>query len=313
MSFLRMESPGLLTTVQDLGRAGFGPLGISPSGAADPIALRLGNLLVGNEPGAAALEMTLIGGSFTFPEGAVIALAGADFGATINGQPVEMWAPHAILPGTKLNLGPTRDFARCYLAVAGGVQVISFLGSASTHLLSGLGGHQGRALRKGDILPLGTPQKKIHKRKISQAALFTLKPRKILRVTEGPQSDQFCEEARQVFFRKTYHVSEESDRLGLRLEGPLLKTKEAGEMITEGAPLGAIQVTPSGQPIILFVEQQTTGGYPKIANVIGVDLHRLGQLRPRVEIRFERTSLAVARSLWKEQERLLSRPELLFA
>ena len=313
MSSLVVESPGLLTTVQDLGRVGFGPLGVSPSGAADPVALRLGNLLVGNEPGAAALEMTLVGGSFVFPEGAVIALTGADFGAAMNSQAVEMWTPHAVLPGTKLTLGPTRNFARCYLTIAGGIHVTPFLGSASTHLLSGLGGFDGRALRKGDVLRLGAPERKISKRKISQVALHSLKPRKVLRVTEGPQSEQFSAEAKQFFFHTTFQVSEESDRLGLRLEGAALTINKGGEMITEGVPLGAIQVTPSGQPIVLFVEQQTTGGYPKIANVIGVDLHRLGQLRPRVEIRFERASLAVARSLWIEQERLLNSSEHLFA
>jgi len=313
MSSLVVESPGLLTTVQDLGRVGFGPLGVSPSGAADPVALRLGNLLVGNEPGAAALEMTLVGGNFVFPKGAVIALTGADFGATVNGQAVEMWTPHAVLPGTKLTLGPTRDFARCYLTIAGGIHVTPFLGSASTHLLSGLGGFDGRALRKGDVLRLGAPERKISKRRISQVALHSLKPRKVLRVTEGPQSEQFSAEAKQFFFHTTFQVSEESDRLGLRLEGAALTINKGGEMITEGVPLGAIQVTPSGQPIVLFVEQQTTGGYPKIANVIGVDLHRLGQLRPRVEIRFERASLAVARSLWIEQERLLNSSEHLFA
>ena len=313
MSSLVVESPGLLTTVQDLGRVGFGPLGVSPSGAADPVALRLGNLLVGNEPGAAALEMTLVGGSFVFPEGAVIALTGADFGAAMNSQAVEMWTPHAVLPGTKLTLGPTRNFARCYLTIAGGIHVTPFLGSASTHLLSGLGGFDGRALRKGDVLRLGAPERKISKRRISQVALHSLKPRKVLRVTEGPQSEQFSAEAKQFFFHTTFQVSEESDRLGLRLEGAALTINKGGEMITEGVPLGAIQVTPSGQPIVLFVEQQTTGGYPKIANVIGVDLHRLGQLRPRVEIRFERASLAVARSLWIEQERLLNSPEHLFA
>jgi antagonist of KipI len=288
-------------------------MGVSPSGAADPVALRLGNLLVGNEAGAAALEMTLLGGSFVFPAGAVIALTGADFGATIDGRSVEMWTPHAMLPGATLKLGPTRNFARCYLAVAGGIRVKPFLGSASTHLLSGLGGHEGRALRKGDVLRLGMCERKFLKRAISQTVLLSLKPRKVLRVTDGPQSDWFSEEVKQILSRAPFRVSEESDRTGLRLEGPALAFSKAGEMITEGVPLGAIQVTPSGQPIILFVEQQTTGGYPKIANVIGVDLHRLGQLRPRVEIRFERTSLAVARSLWVEQERLLNSPGHLFA
>jgi antagonist of KipI len=313
MSSLVVESPGLLTTVQDFGRVGFGPLGISASGAADPIALRLGNLVLGNEAGASGLEMTLLGGTFSFPEGAIAALAGADFGATIDGHSVEMWTPLTIPPGAKLVLGPTRNFARGYLTVAGGIQVTPFLGSASTHLLSGLGGYQGRALQTGDVLPLGTPAKKILNQRISQTVLLTLKPRRVLRVTEGPQINQFSEEAKQIFFRSMFRVSETSDRLGLRLEGHSIQSTLPGETITEGAPLGAIQVTPSGQPIILFVEQQTTGGYPKIANVIGVDLHRVGQLRPRVEIRFERTSLAVARSLWLEQERLLSSPGHLFA
>jgi biotin-dependent carboxylase-like uncharacterized protein len=313
MSSLAVESPGLLTTVQDLGRVGFGPLGVSPSGAADPVALRLGNLLVGNGAGAAALEMTLLGGTFVFPEGAVIALTGADFGTAINGRPAEMWTAHTIPPGGKVTLGPTRNFARSYLAVGGGIQVAQLLGSASTHLLSGLGGHEGRALRKGDVLRLGTPAKQIASRRISQTVLLTLKPRKVLRVTEGPQIDSFSEEAKQAFFRSTFRVSEASDRTGLRLEGHSIGSNLPGEMITEGAPLGAIQVTPSGQPIVLFVEQQTTGGYPKIANVIGVDLHRIGQLRPRVEVRFERISLAVARSLWMEQQRLLNAPRQLFA
>ena len=313
MSSLVVESPGLLTTVQDLGRPGFGPLGISPSGAADPVALRLGNLLVGNDPGAPTLEMTLLGGTFSFPNGAVIALTGADLGASVDGRSVEMWTPQEILPNAKLVLGPTRNFARAYLAVAGGIQVPAFLGSASTHLLSGLGGLEGRALSKGDVLTLGTPATKLSSRRISESVLLTLRPRKVLRVTDGPQVDRFSEEVKRTFFREVFRVSEESDRTGLRLEGPTLESDLPGEMITEGVPLGAIQITPSGQPIILFVEQQTTGGYPKIANVIGVDLHRLGQLRPRVEIRFERISFPVARALWLEQERLLNSPRQLFA
>lgn len=312
MSSLTVESPGLLTTVQDLGRPGFGPLGVSQSGAADPVALRLGNLLVGNLSNSAALEMTLLGGTFVFPEGAVIAITGADFGPTVKDQPLEMWTQHIIEPGAKLKLGSTQNYARSYLAIAGGIDVPPFLGSASTHLVSSLGGFQGRALRKGDVLPLGRPANRIPPRRISQVALFNLKPRKKLRVTEGPQSDQFSEDAKQSFFRALFRVSEDANRLGIRLEGPALSVSMPAEMITEGVALGAVQITPSGQAIILGVEQQTTGGYPKIANVIGADLHRLGQLRPRDEFRFERIPLAVARSLWLEQERLLSNPGQLF-
>ena len=298
MSSLLVESAGLLATVQDLGRPGFGSEGISASGAADPVALRVGNLLVENQPGVAGLELTLVGGSFVFPDGAVIAITGADLGATVNGRPLEMWASHTLEPGTKLMFGATRNFARGYLAIAGGIQVDPFLGSASTHVLSGLGGFEGRALRKGDRLRIGRASKKVRRRRITLAALYAFKPRKVLRVTEGPQAHWFSEAAKQVFYRDVFRVSDGST---------------AREMITEGVSLGAVQVTPSGQPIILFVEQQTTGGYPKIANIIAADLHRIGQLRPRAEIRFQRTSLAVARSLWIEQERLLSAPEQLFA
>jgi antagonist of KipI len=313
MTSLIVQSPGLLTTIQDLGRPGFGPLGVSPSGAADAVALRLANLLVANKPGAAALEITLVGGSFVFPRGAVIALTGADFGATIDGSPVELWRTYKILPGAKLALGPARDFARGYLAVSGGLRVPPFLGSASTHLLSGLGGYEGRALRKGDVLSIHKPARKFQERKISQSALSFLRPREVLRATEAPQAHLFSENDQQQFFCNTFRVSESSDRTGVRLEGHPLQSTRPAEMITEGVPLGAVQVPPSGQPIILGVEQQTTGGYPKIANVIGVDLHRVGQLRPRAQISFERTSLAVARSLWIEQERLLNNPRQLFA
>jgi antagonist of KipI len=313
MNSLVVESAGLQTTVQDFGREGFGVLGVSPSGAADLVALRIGNLLLENNPGAPALEMTLTGGTFLFPDGAVICLAGANFGAQVDGKTLELWRPHAILPGRRVVLGATRDFARCYLCVAGGIGAENFLGSASTHLLSGLGGWEGRALRKGDVLPIGRLEKNIRRRKLRAGVLETLKPEKKLRVTRGPQFDWFSEEARRALAGGEFVVSEESNRMGLRLDGPRLAAGNNAEMVSEGTPVGAIQVTPSGQAILLFVEQQTTGGYPKIANVIGADLHCVGQLRPRDTIRFEEVSLTAARELWIEQQVLLGSEERLFA
>jgi antagonist of KipI len=313
MSLLVVESAGLQTTVQDFGREGFGALGVSASGAADAVALRLGNLLLENKAGTPALEMTLTGGTFLFPDGAVICLAGANFGAQVDGKALELWRPHAIMPGKRVVLGATRDFARCYLCVAGGIGVAEFLGSASTHLLSGLGGWEGRALRKGDVLPLGGLEKNIRRRKPRAGVLEQLKPEKTLRVTLGPQSDWFLEEAWRTMTSAEFMVSEDSNRMGLRLDGPRLAARGKAEMISEGTPLGAIQFTPSGQAIILFVEQQTTGGYPKIANVIGADLHCVGQLRPRDKIQFEEVSLVKARALWIEQQRLLGSEERLFA
>ena len=316
MSIIEVKAPGLLTTVQDLGREGFGPRGVSPSGAADHVALRLGNRLVGNPEGAAGLEMTLLGGTFAFPEGAIVALTGADFGAELRGTPIPPWTSAEIKPGQTLRTGATQSGARCYLCVAGGIEVKLFLGSASTHLLSGLGGHQGRALRKGDVLKIGdaNPFRKgtpFRKKTIAAQALQNLQPRKVLRVTTGPQHDQFPDEAQRIFYASTYRVAEESNRMGLRLEGAPLPVEELGEMITEGVSLGAVQITPAGLPIILFVEQQTTGGYPKIANVISADFSSIGQLRPRDEIRFEPVDWERARQLLIKQETLLTSDALI--
>lgn len=349
MSEIHVQSPGMLTTVQDLGREGFGPLGVSASGAADAMALRTGNRLVGNAEGAAGLEMTLLGGAFQFPQGAIAVLTGSDFGATLDGVGVPPWTSFEAQPGQTLRLGPTRAGARCYLCVRGGIEVQLFLGSASTHVLSGLGGHEGRALRKGDVLQIGdtglstrVPSHKnvsppgegqapplprvtrnaftssshnaaasYHPQRVSPKLLERLAPRKVLRVTPGPQSDWFPKGAQKVFYGSAYRVSEEANRMGLRLEGPAIPEGAQGEMISEGVSLGAIQIAAGGLPIILFVEQQTTGGYAKLANVISADLHSLGQLRPRDEVRFERVSFDTARKLLIEQEKLLTSVDLI--
>ena len=310
MRRLEVQSPGLLTTVQDLGREGYGPLGVSPSGAADPVSLRLGNRLVGNPENSPALEMTLLGGAFIFPQAGIFALTGSDFGATLDSSPQPYWISAQAQPGQLLRIGPTQSGARCYLCVQGGISVEPFLGSASTHLLSGLGGHQGRALKRGDVLYLGEDSAPFRKRSVSSAALRRLTPGKTLRVTPGPQSNSFAASARKQFHDSTYRIAEDSNRMGLRLEGPAIPQQSAGEMISEGVSLGAIQIAAGGQPIILFVEQQTTGGYAKIANVISADLHSLGQLRPRDEIRFELVDWDAARKLLLEQEALLSSSDL---
>jgi antagonist of KipI len=293
----------MFTTVQDLGRYGYGPLGVSPSGAADPIALRIGNALVGNPESAAALEMTLLGGTFMFPDGAMIALSGSDVDAAIDGAPVPMWTACTIAPGQTLKTGPFRSGARCYLAVQGGISVELLLGSASTHILTGLGGFQGRALRRGDVLEIG-PSAGIPK-SIQIDVLERVRPRKVLRTTLAPQTEWFSNASLQRFYENPYVVTDDSNRMGLRLEGPALETPHSGQMISEGVSLGAIQVPAGGKPIILFVEQQTTGGYPKVANIISADLASVGQLRPRDEVRFQLVTPETARELIIEQEKLL--------
>jgi antagonist of KipI len=302
-----VEAPGLFTTVQDLGRHGYGPLGVSASGAADPVALQLANLLVGNPKSAAALEMTLVGGTFVFPDGGAIAITGSDFAPTVDGVPLPIWTECCIRPGQRLKIASTRSGARCYLAVHGGIQVPPILGSASTHILTHLGGMDGRQLRKGDVLKINAVPDTAHKRPraiASEIAHIWRRPVRF-RTTIAPQTDAFSFAARATFYKSQYKVSQHSNRMGLRLEGPVVEAPYSGQMITEGASLGSVQIPAGGQPIILFVEQQTTGGYPKIANIISADLASVGQLCPNDVIQFELVSTAHAQALIREQEQLI--------
>lgn len=298
---LLVESPGMFTTVQDLGRPGYGPLGVSTSGAADPIALCLGNRLVGNHDNAAALELTMLGGAFVFPDGATIAVTGADFSAS-----VPLWTAARIEPGHVVRLRAAQVGARAYLCVRGGIAVPPFLNSASTHALTGLGGYNGRALRRGDSLAFGNAVAGDPRSRIRPGILERLAPRKQLRLTAGPQWDDFSASSRTALLQSAFTVTEQSNRMGIRLAGPALDTPHGGTMLTEGVPLGAIQVPAGGHPIILFVEQQTTGGYPKIANVISADLASLGQLRPRDIINFQLLEPAEAHRLLLEQQAILA-------
>lgn len=287
---IRVLTPGLQTTVQDLGRFHWAHFGVSASGAADPFALRAGNLLVGNAENAAAIEMTLAGATFEFERDAVIALTGSDFGA---GLPA--WSAVEVKAGNQMRCGATRSGARAYLCVRGGIDTPRVMGSASVHVMTGVGG---RPLRAEDRLPVGDMA-------VRQPWRGTVDPppylrQGLLRVTAGPQADRFAGE----IYAGSYIVTEESNRMGLRLRGDPIPSP-AGHMLTEGVALGAVQVPPDGQPIILFVEHQTTGGYPKPANVIAADLCRLGQLRPRDEIQFELVTLDRALALLQEQEQWL--------
>jgi biotin-dependent carboxylase-like uncharacterized protein len=287
MTEIRVASPGLLTTCQDLGRYGYAHLGISASGAADSFSLRAGNLLVGNAEGAAALEMTLLGGTFEFSAAATVVLTGSEFVADI-----PWFSAIELAAGTVLRIGPTRSGARCYLCVRGGISVPRWLGSASTHVLTGMGGVAGRGLKKGDVLQVGDAAVRPARR-----GIFPMEIRRgLVRVTDGPQRSWF----RDGLDGAVYGVAEDSNRMGLRLLGPKLEASR--QLLSEGVSLGAIQVPPEGQPIITFVEHQTTGGYPKVANVISADLPAVGQLRPRDEFRFEWVSMARALELLKEQE-----------
>jgi antagonist of KipI len=305
---LSVLSPGFLSTVQDLGRFQCAHWGISPAGAADPVALRLGNSLLGNAPGAPAVEMTLIGGSFRFEADLSIALAGSDFGPTLDNTAIPTWQTLFVRSGQVLRCGPTKSGARCYLCVDGGISVPQVLLSSSTHVLNSLGGIGGRALVAGDvlacsphhILPYTDPLA------VREPALYSLYQSSVIRVTPGVQGDLFSPDMWELFSSSPYIVKEESNRMGLRLSGPSLGSRTTKEMITEGVSLGAVQVPPDGQPIVLFVEHPTTGGYPKIASVISADIHRLGQCRPRDAVSFQFVTHEEAFFLLSRQERILA-------
>lgn len=306
MNAIRVEAPGFLTTVQDLGRLGHAAAGVSASGAADPIALRIGNRLVGNVDGAPAIEMTMVGGAFRFETDGVIALTGADTGARLGARSIVPWRPYPVGAGETLACSATRGGARAYLCVRGGLSVPLVLGSASTHLLTSLGGFEGRALRAGDRIALAHAESRAPiYRTLDASTIPGYRSGEPFRATLGPQASWFAEEARTLLFEGEWTVSEACDRMGIRLSGSPIPSVEARELLTEGVPLGAVQVPPGGLPIVLFVEHQTTGGYPKLANVISADLARLGRLRPRDTLRFEAVSLAAAVAMLRAQEEAL--------
>lgn len=314
MGVLRVIDPGMLSTVQDLGRPGHTALGVPPGGAADSLSLRLGNRLVGNHDGAAAIEMTMTGGTFLFDDDAAVVLAGGVVTASIEspaGPPrvIRPLSPAVIRAGERLHTGSVTRGARTYLCIAGGIDVPLTLGSASTHLAASFGGLDGRALHAGDQLRFGVAasppiadSRSDHARVITEERL-TLRT---FRVLAGPHLDQFDPPARAAFWKSTFTVSPHSDRMGVRLQGDPIPSRAGGRMPSEGMPTGAIQVPDDGQPIALMVDRPTTGGYPVIACIATVDLPALGQLRPREVIRFQPVALAHARDLFDQQQRRLN-------
>lgn len=301
---IRVAKPGFFTTVQDLGRYGYAHLGISPAGAADPLSFRIANLLVGNDESVPALEMTLLGATLEFEESAIVALTGATCECKLGSASVPANTAFDLPAGAVLQCGSMTSGARCYLAVQGGFHIPLVMGSASTFVPGHFGGFKGRRLQSGDVLQV-RQHGALRIRSLPTDSLDRLCAARLLRVTKGPQQDWFAPEAFEKLFSTAYIVSEQSDRTGLRLKGEVVRPREHSELLTDGIPLGAIQVPQDGQPIILFVDQQTTGGYPKIANVIAADVHRVGQLRPRDEVGLVEVSIAEAAQALGEQERWL--------
>jgi len=302
---IRVLEPGLLTTVQDLGRFGRQDLGVSPAGAVDPAALILGNRLVGNPIGAAALEVTLVGPTLRFEADGRIAVTGADLGAALDGQDLPVGVAVDVRAGQTLRFHGGSRGCRTYLCAAGGIDVAPVLGSRSTDLMGRIGGPdgRGRALRAGDRLAVGAPGG------AGGAAGAAAAGRRVrwrfvpdrfeLRVVVGPQRDHFTDEALAMFFGSAYTVTAASDRTGVRLAGPAVP-RAAGEILSEGQALGAIQIPPDGQPIVLLAGRATAGGYPKLGVVITPDVALLGQARPGDVIRFTPIEAAGAVAVYRD-------------
>jgi biotin-dependent carboxylase-like uncharacterized protein len=312
--------PGMLASVQDLGRHGHRQSGICPGGALDTLALTLANRLVGNPDEAAGLELTMGGCELRFDTATRIAIAGDDFGAQLDGLPIWPGWSVPVEAGQTLRLGganaaPGKKGLRTWLAISGGIDVTPVLGSRSTDLKAGFGGHEGRALKKGDKLPIGVPALNDAQRARRRFGVRTpdwaldghdFGEAIALRVMPGPESATFTAAAMAALWREPWRVTPQSNRMGSRLAGPVLERKRAGDMLSSGVIPGTIQVPPSGQPIILMGDAQTTGGYPRIGVVIRADLWKLAQAPLGGILRLVRVDAAEALQAWTLQQRQLA-------
>ncbi len=304
---LTVLRPGLLTTVQDLGRWGSQALGVPVSGAMDSFSHRLANALVGNAAAAATLEVTLLGPELRAERPLIAAVAGAEFTLTVDGRPVPHQAPFAIASGAVLRFGARHRGSRAYLAVAGGVDTPLVLGSRSTHLVSAMGGLDGRALISGDVLPVAAGEPAGLPREGRPLVRTATPSRPRLRVLLGPQDAWFSRPAIETLLREEFRVSTRSNRMGFRLDGPSLAALRQDEPLSEPVPFGALQVPAGGAPILLMADRQTAGGYPKIATVITADLPLAGQLGPGDVLTFTACTRAEARAALIARERELLR------
>jgi len=297
--------PGMLTTIQDLGRWGYQAEGVPVAGPMDPCAHRLANALVGNAWGAATLEITFIGPELEFEDERIVAVVGASFDITVDGRLVPANAPFMVAAGSRLRVGQRRRGARAYLAVRGGLDVPIVLGSRATHLVSAMGGLNGRPLRAGDRVPLGPPDG-ARRTAAALADPWPLPERPArIRVLPGPQVEAFTADALDTLQSAPYVIGQNSDRMGFRLEGPRLQHSRGADIISDATPLGVLQVPASGQPILLMADRQTAGGYPKIATVISADIAVAGQLAPGDAIAFTVCTRLEAMAALIAQERAL--------
>ena len=295
MSIL-VKTPGPLTTVQDAGRFYYQSSGIRPSGVMDTDAYEAANALVGNTQGEAVLEMTFLGATLEFQTEAWFAATGADMRAKLDGVPVARYQAIHAEAGQTLAFGMAVNGCRGYFAVRGGIDVPVVMGSRSTDMSAKLGGFQGRALKAGDVLPTlsagdWTPSNLQHEPPVYENAAT-------VRVVPGPQEEYFTAAGLETFFSASYEISPNSDRMGLRLDGPEIESVNGTDIVSDGIVFGSIQVPSGGKPILLMADHQTAGGYAKIGTVLSFDLPKLAQARPGDTVRFVRISAEDAQALY---------------
>ncbi len=306
MGTIQIKQAGMLTTVQDLGRWGFGRFGMPVAGVMDEYAARVANILLGNKENTPVLEITLMGPTLTFDAETAFVVSGGDLQPHLNNAPITLWTVYQAQAGDTLSFAGLKNGCRTYLAVTGGFQVETVMGSASTYLRGKLGGYDGRALKAGDVLL--TDQAESHKIFPGCSLPSNALPHQneeTIRVILGPQDDAFTGQGIDVFLSEPYTVTNEADRMGYRLDGPKIEHKSGADIISDGIAPGAIQVPAHGTPIIMLADRQTTGGYTKIANVISVDLSTVAQKKPGEIIRFKQISIREAQQLYREREQQL--------
>lgn len=302
MPNINILKAGLLTTIQDLGRIGYGQYGIPPSGAMDKLSLEVANILVGNSNNEGCLEFTMLPPTLVFNDDRQFAITGGDFQPHINNKPINMYQCHRAFSGDILSFKGHRWGCRGYIAIAGGFDIPLVMGSKSTYLRGGFGGFNGRRLKDGDILDLNKPPLRSSTYKISEDLLPDYNSNNIIiRVIPGPEEAAFTKEGIDTFYNSQYQLTNQSDRMGFRFEGPPITHINGADIISGGINLGAIQVPGEGKPIIMMADHQTTGGYTKIANVISVDIPRVAQLRPGDSITFRAVTIDEAQRLLIQQ------------
>lgn len=301
---IRVLKAGMLTTVQDLGRTGYQSQGFSVAGVMDVRSFKIANLLLDNPENEAVLEFTLIGPTLQFTSETIIAITGGDFSPTINGEPAPMYEAVYMHRGDILKFGSARTGSRGYLAFSSYLDVPVVMGSRCTNLKSKIGGFKGRKLKDEDYIGF-----RMKRRYLPYFLSRKLKPddfsaeSETLRVILGPQDEMFSKQGIDIFLSQEYVVTSDFDRMGCRLEGPFIATKDKADMISDGIAYGSIQVPSHGKPIILLSDRQTTGGYPKIATVASVDIPKLVQRKTDHKIRFTAISVQEAQKLYREEEK----------